>query len=398
MIDRRQRLRTLRTFSAKRRSPTNGAFSPKHALTYEVKFSDMTITAKCKLDLTDRQREAIDRTMEAFAGACNDALDVGREAETTSNVKIHDRCYYELREDHDLPANLAVRAIARAACILKDLDRKNSAVRPSSIDYDGRTFSFNEHDWTISLSTVDGRQKPITLDIGDYQRDLLSGRDPSSAVVFRKRINGEVTYYAGIHIDVEEPPPDLEKNHGWIGVDLGVENLATLDDGTRFAGERVNRVRDRYNRTRASLQSKGTKGCKKVLRRLSGRERRFQKSVNHRISKRIVEKANSEGKGIRLEDLSGIRDRIQGSYKLHSWAFAQLREFVEYKATIAGVPVEIVDPEYTSRTCPVCGHEDKANRTKQAEFECQSCGHEEHADVVGARNVASGGVCQPSQK
>jgi IS605 OrfB family transposase len=358
----------------------------------------MTITVKCKLDLTDRQREAIDKTMEAFASACNDALEVGREAETTSNVKIHDRCYYDLREDHDLPANLTVRAIARAANILKDPDRQARTVRRSSIDYDGRTFSFKEHDWTISLSTVKGRQKPITLDIGDYQKDLLSGRDPSSAVVFRKRINGDVTYYAGIHIEVEEPPPNLGEDHDWVGVDLGVENLATLDDGTQFVGEDVNRVRDRYNRTRASLQSKGTKGAKRVLRRLSGRERRYQKSVNHRLSKQIVEKAKAEGKGIRLEDLSGIRDRIRGSYKLHSWAFAQLQDFLKYKAAIAGVPVEIVDPAYTSRTCPVCGHEEKANRKKQAEFVCQSCGHEEHADVVGARNVASGGVCQPSQK
>lgn len=358
----------------------------------------MTITVKCKLNLTDRQREAIDKTMGAFAEACNDALEVGREAGTTSNVKIHDRCYYDLREDHDLPANLAVRAIARAAGILKDSARKGSTVRPSSIDYDGRTFSFKEHDWSISLSTTQGRQKPINLDIGDYQEELLSGRDPSSAVVFRKGINGEVTYYAGIHIDVEEPSPDLGEEHGWIGVDLGVENLATLDDGSRFSGDDVNRVRDRYNRTRASLQSKGTKGAKRVLRRLSGRERRFQKSVNHRISKRIVEKAKAEGKGIRLEDLSGIQDHICGSYKLHSWAFGQLRNFVEYKAAIAGVPVETVDPAYTSRVCPVCGHEEEANRKKQAEFKCRSCEHEGHADVVGARNVARGGARQPSQK
>ncbi|NBB72517.1 MAG: hypothetical protein GVY35_02440 [Bacteroidetes bacterium] len=88
----------------------------------------MTITIKCKLDLTEGQRSAIDNTMEAFASACNDALDVGREAGTTSNVKIHDRCYYDLREDHGLPANLAVRAIARAAGTLKVKERPHSTV------------------------------------------------------------------------------------------------------------------------------------------------------------------------------------------------------------------------------------------------------------------------------
>ena len=361
----------------------------------------MTITVKCKLDLTGDQRSAIDNTMEAFAAACNDALNVGREAGTTSNVKIHDRCYYDLREDHGLPANLAVRAIARAAGILKVKERRHSTVRPTSIDYDARTFSFKEADWSISLSTVEGRQKPIALDIGNYQRNLLEGRKPKSVVVFKKRINGVWTYYAGIHIDVEEPPPDLDDDHAWIGVDLGVVQLATLDDGTSFSGEEVDRVRDRYNRTRASLQSKGTKGCKKVLRRLRGRERRFQQSVNHRISKRIVEKAKAEGKGIRVEDLSGIRDRMHirrsQRYRHHSWAFYQLRTFIRYKCALAGVPFEMVDAAYTSRTCPECGHEEKANRKSQSRFVCQACGHEEHADVVGARNVKSGGVCQPPQ-
>jgi 3-hydroxyisobutyrate dehydrogenase-like beta-hydroxyacid dehydrogenase len=51
----------------------------------------MRITVKCTLDLTGGQRSAIDNTMEAFAAACNDALDVGHEAGTASNVKIHDR-------------------------------------------------------------------------------------------------------------------------------------------------------------------------------------------------------------------------------------------------------------------------------------------------------------------
>jgi IS605 OrfB family transposase len=356
----------------------------------------MTITVKCTLDLTEGQRSAIETTMEAFAAACHDALNVGREAGTTSNVKIHDRCYYDLREDHGLPANLAVRAIARAAGILKVKERRHSTVRPTSIDYDAHTFSFKEADWSISLSTVEGRQKPIALDIGDYQRNLLEGRKPKSAVVFKKRINGVWTYYAGIHIDVEEPPPDLDDDHAWIGVDLGIVQLATLDDGTSFSGEEVDRVRDRYNRTRASLQSKGTKGAKRVLRRLRGRERRFQQSVNHRISKRIVEKARAEGKGVRVEDLSGIRDRMHirrsQRYRHHSWAFYQLRQFLEYKAALAGVPFETVDAAYTSRTCPECGHEEKANRKSQSRFVCQACGHEENADVVGARNISFGGV------
>jgi putative transposase len=69
---------------------------------------------------------------------------------------------------------------------------------------------------------------------------------------------------------------------------------------------------------------------------------------------------------------------------------------VTYKATIAGVPLVLVDPHNTSRTCPECGHCDKANRRSQAEFVCQSCGFAAHADVVGAVNIArKGRVARP---
>src|SRR5690554_3390225 len=114
------------------------------------------LTVKCKLVLSDEERAAIDATMEAFAAACNDAIAVGREMGTTSNVRIHGQVYYPIREKHGLTANLAVRAIARAAGILKVEERKNSTVRPTSIDYDARIFSFRESDWTVSLSTVNG--------------------------------------------------------------------------------------------------------------------------------------------------------------------------------------------------------------------------------------------------
>jgi transposase len=74
---------------------------------------------------------------------------------------------------------------------------------------------------------------------------------------------------------------------------------------------------------------------------------------------------------------------------MSKWSFAELRGFIQYKAKLAGIPVMPVDPRDTSRTCPKCGHIDKGNRTARGLFLCRLCGHFDHADVVGATNIAA---------
>src|SRR6185436_19133857 len=128
------------------------------------------------------------------------------------------------------------------------------------------------------------------------------------------------------------------------------------------------------------------------LTRLSGQERRFAKHVNHCLSKRIVAKAERTKRAIALEDLTHIRTQVRARRPqratLHSWGFAQLRAFISYKAQLCGVPVHLVDPRNTSRTCPACGHCAKENRKTQASFVCTSCGFAGPADVIAARNIA----------
>jgi IS605 OrfB family transposase len=88
--------------------------------------------------------------------------------------------------------------------------------------------------------------------------------------------------------------------------------------------------------------------------------------VNHCISKKLIQTAKGTGRGIALEDLTGIRDRArfrrEDRAKFHGWSFSQLRAFVEYKAQLSGLPVVAVDPRNTSRTCSACVHCEKANR------------------------------------
>jgi IS605 OrfB family transposase len=198
-------------------------------------------------------------------------------------------------------------------------------------------------------------------------------------------------------INVPEPPQGPEPDY-WLGVDLGIVNLATDSDGVAYSGKAVRAVRNRQLRKR--LQSRGTKSARRLLRKRRRRESRFARDVNHVISKAIVREAKGTGRGIKLEDLSGIRGRVTvrkaQRADAHSWAFGQLRRFIAYKAALAGVPVVLVDPRNTSRECPGCGLIDRRNRPTRDVFCCARCGLAGPADHIAARNIAGrAAVMQP---
>ena len=142
---------------------------------------------------------------------------------------------------------------------------------------------------------------------------------------------------------------------------------------------------------RGVLQRVGTKAAKRRLRKLSGRQRRFQRHNNHVIAKALVQTAQRTGRGIALEELRHIRTRVTARRgqraRLHNWSFGQLRAFVAYKAALAGVPVLYVDPKHTSVGCSCCGVIDKRNRPDQATFSCIECGHAAPADFNAALNI-----------
>jgi putative transposase len=118
---------------------------------------------------------------------------------------------------------------------------------------------------------------------------------------------------------------------------------------------------------------------------------RFTKDVNHCISKNLITNAKDTCSLIVLEDLKGIRDRTAVSKAqrsdLQSWSFGSLREFVTYKAAIAGMPLIFVDPAYSSQECPICHSISRSNRPTRDEFACTCCGFSGPADTVAAQNI-----------
>ncbi len=354
---------------------------------------ETTRTIVLKLKPSPEQVDGLNVTLSAFASACDFIADVARDMHSTNRVLVQRECYKEVREKFGLSANLAIRAIARACDALKATEKAHPRFRPTSIDYDVRIFSFREWDWTVSLTLLYGRHR-IEAVPGDHQRRALKGMKPTSARLVKR----DRRFF--LHIQVSGEAPDPIEPDDFIGVDVGIARIATTSDNAEgYCGRTVEKIRRKHALQRKRLQRKGTKGAKKKLRRISGKEARFRKHENHVISKTIVQTAKDTGRGIAIEDLKGVRGRItarggDARNRLSGWSFFQLREFIVYKAQDAGIPVMTVDPRNTSRTCSKCGHCEKGNRKTQAEFRCLRCGFSANADWNAARNIRALAKCK----
>jgi IS605 OrfB family transposase len=348
---------------------------------------DTVRTIACKLAPTEEQRLELDATLVAFAEACTFIADVARKEHTTNKVKVQHACYAGVRTQFGLSANLAIRAIARVCAALKVPAKMHSTFEPTSVDYDARIFSFREWDWTFSLTLLHSRERLATV-LGDYQKARLKGQTPTSATLVKRR---DGTYL--LHVQIKALAPVPQTPTATLGVDLGIRRVAVDSDTQSYEATEVKRLRAHYPKVRRSLQRKGTKEAKRLLKRLSGRETRHMRAINHTISKRLVEKAQTTQRQIALEDLTGIRQRTKvrkpQRYGHHSWAFYQLRQFVSYKAETAGVPVVLVDPAYTSKTCHLCKHRGHRSGLK---FSCTRCNVVMDADWNAAMNIAAAGA------
>jgi IS605 OrfB family transposase len=359
-----------------------------------AKLYGVLVTEMLKLAPSPEQAEALLATMRACNAAADRVAEVAFEHRTANKIRLQPLVYQQLREEFGLSSQMAVRAISKA-CEAYKRDKK---IQPrfrelGAIAYDQRILSWKGRD-AASVLTLSGRIIVPVVYQGRWLDTTGTTLRGAADLIYR-----DGKFYLAVVIDVPEPPQGPEPDE-WLGVDLGIVNIATDSAGTAYSGKAVRAIRYRNRQLRARLQSKGTKSAKRLLRKRRRRESGFARDVNHVISKALVSEAKGTGRGIKLEDLSGIRDRVtvrKAQRADHtSWAFYQLRQYVTYKAALAGVRVVLVDPRNTSRECPECGHIDKANRPSRDVFACKRCGLAGPADHIAARNISGrAAVMQP---
>ncbi|MDJ0731567.1 MAG: transposase [Crocosphaera sp.] len=357
------------------------------------------LTVACQLEVSNTLAKEIDETLLVFATAC-DWVNANTPKKMTNKTAMQSLVYQDVRTNFGLSANLAIQAIRRVCANRKTAKQKGKKVkefRATSISYDARIFSFREDDWTISIKLLNSRQR-IKLLIGNYQVGWLKGKDPRASTLV-KRKNGD--YY--IHITLDEPTQPETETDQVLGCDLGRTDIATTSEGKSWSGKQITDKRNHYAKLRAMIHKKASKGtrssrrrCRQLLARLSGKEKRFQKHINHKISRQLVNNAVTNQQSIVIEDLTGIRERTNKKPRSrkeqrlgNNWAFYQLRQFLTYKCVLAGVKLILVNPAYTSLSCYKCL---VIGERKGKGFSCNNCGNKCDADYNGAQNIKALGA------
>lgn len=206
--------------------------------------------------------------------------------------------------------------------------------------------------------------------------------------------------------EVDQPLPQGEA----VGIDMGIARFATLSDGSHLdplnSFKKHQQRLARYQRamSRKTKFSSNWKKAKAKVQKIHTHIANARKDFLHKASCQISQnhamiaiedlqvrnmsksaKGNSEQHGKQVKQKSGLNRSILDQ------GWAEFRRQLEYKADWNGGFVIAVPPQYTSQTCPCCGHVSKDNRQTQAKFECVECGFEENADLVGAINILARG-------
>jgi putative transposase len=355
----------------------------------------MQRTIRLKLTPSAAQAANLAETSRQFTAVFNAVCAVGWEAQITNGVKLHHATYYPLKADYPaLVSDLLIAARVKATEAVKSalaLQKKGRTVGMPSSDacpprYNVHTYKVDWESQTVRMSMIGGRQT-IRFDVPDYHA-AYAGYPPDSAdLLFR---HGRWW----LHVVVTIPAPDVAPTDQVVGVDLGIVRPAVMSNN-RFLGKRAwKAIEGKLFHLKRALQKKGTKSAKRHLKRVRHKQVRIRRNNDHILSKQIVAAADP-GATIVLENLTDIRKRTtirkrtETSRRVHSWSFAQLKSFIEYKAEDRGCTVVAVDPRHTSQACSCCGHTARNNRRSRGRFVCRACGFELHADLNAARNIAA---------
>ena len=240
----------------------------------------MKLVVQIRLMPDAEQTAKLKATVERVNAAANWVAGMAFGKQTANVFELRKLTYHQVRKKFDLSsqqAQLAIKAVSDA--YKRDKTIKVTFRPHAAIAYDQRTMSFKGID-KVSLLTLEGRTI-VPFILGKYQAARMGLDKGQCDLVLRA--DGNWFLLVTVNLPDETPIPVTD----FIGIDLGVVNIATDSDGGQMPAEKVEKARRKYGDRRRKLQQAATsrsrrgkrpRALHRKLERDKAREARYQNS------------------------------------------------------------------------------------------------------------------------
>ncbi len=255
--------------------------------------------------------------------------------------------------------------------------------------YESQKFKVNGRDFRIEKFNKTKKTKAIKM----REKLRFDGKVKQANVSFH---NGK--WFCSFLIEVGDYKGNFNQ-HGSVGIDLGIKDLATLSDETTF---------QKSNKLSLSLKnliklqrklSKMKKGSNRYAKaklsvsKLHFRIKKQREALLHNVSHTIT----SKYKTICLEDLS-VSSMTKGKNKrlnrmILDVGMYKLRTQLEYKSLLRGVDIYFVDRYYpSSKLHYECGFKNDNLKLGESTWKCKGCGQQVDRDLNASKNILREGT------
>ncbi|BCU69682.1 RNA-guided endonuclease InsQ/TnpB family protein [Stygiolobus caldivivus] len=364
----------------------------------------MQRTVKLRVKVSYETYKKLKEVEEEYTEILGDAIEYGLWNNTTSFTKIKAGIYKAERERHKgLPSHYIYTACEDASERLDSFEKMKKRGRAYTDKPTIRrvTVHLDDHVWKFSLDkitivTKHGRVSLSPLFPKIFWRYYNSGWSVASEARFKLLKGNVIELY--IVFKKDEPKPYTPQ--GYIPVDLNENAISLLVHGKPVLLETMTKKTTlgyEYRRRKITT-GKSTKDreTRRKLRKL--RERDKKVDVRRKLARLVVMEAFESRSVIILEDLpkrapehmvKDVRDS-QLRLRIYRSAFSSMKNAIIEKAREFGVPVILVNPAYTSSTCPVHGCNvlyPPNGSTALRVGRCEKGGELWHRDVVALYNL-----------
>jgi putative transposase len=334
--------------------------------------------------------EEIRKLLEDFRDMVNFCIDYAYRRRITSYAKLRRGVYEEWKQRWGYSTHFCHSACKIALAMLKTHRRKRKEGKPEAkklfMQLDPMLYKLYED--RVRVSVRPRQFLSINLKFGEYQKKFIDAWKEG------KLKTGEITINHDKIIIPFKKEVDLQNPGDWIAIDVNESNITAVSSNPHILKiehnlRTIHTIHFNIRRNLQKLVKHKPKTAQRLLKKYAGRERAKAKDLCHKISRVIVDFVKQHGFGILMEDLNGIRRRInygrQMNRRLHTWNFRRLQLYIEYKAKLEDLPVEYVNPKGTSSLCPTCG--EKLIALNGCRLVKCKCGYQNDRDVTACVNV-----------